>query len=137
MTDKEYEQQKNRIRKLIKKWVKPLGLNWWRIDFEYKRENKSILESTNYSPKDINGNWVCAMDTRADPYYLTACVTCYLPVLVNVDDEDLEEYFLHELMHIFLRPMRHKKTANEEELVATKLAQAFIWSQDKAHGRKK
>ena len=47
---------------------------------------------------DFSGNWVAAMSTRADPYYLTASVTCYLTVLKNVEDDDLEEYFLHELM---------------------------------------
>ncbi len=128
MTDREYEFQKARIRKLTKKWVKPLGLNWWRIDFFYSRHKHNENDTYDYSPKDIKGHWVSAMDTRADPYYLTATITFYLPILESIDDDELEEYYVHELMHIFLRPMHEKKTAAQEELVATKLAQAFIWS---------
>jgi len=128
MKDKDYKIQVKRIKSLIKKWVKPMGLGWWRIDFIYERQEAGAnLSEADYSPKDIGGNWMCAMETRADPYYLTASVTCYLPTIQELDDEDLEEYFLHELMHIFLRPMHHAKTSKEEELVATKLAQAFIW----------
>lgn len=133
MTDREYEFEKKRIRKLIKKWVKPIGLDWWTINFVFERQEKNPYEKFDYSPKDINGIWACAMDTRADPYYLTATITCYLPILKNIDDSDLEEYFLHELMHVFLRPMHNKQTAKEEELVATKLAQAFVWSKKVKH----
>jgi hypothetical protein len=124
MTDKEYEKQKKRIQKLIRKWVKRLGLGWWKIDFNYHRELRN--EPTNYNP---NGEWNCPMATGSDFYYLTASVDVYLSVIKDVSDELLEECFLHEMMHIFLKPMSTGKTAKEEELVATKLARAFIWSQ--------
>jgi hypothetical protein len=129
MNDKEYETQKGRIKKLTAKWVKAIGLGWYKINIEYIREEKQP-ENTDYSPKVIDGKWVTALDTSCDPYYLTAQIRCYLPILKDMDDEDLEEYFLHELMHIFLSPMHTKAKAKEEELVCTKLAQAFVWSQD-------
>jgi hypothetical protein len=129
MTDKEYRIQKARIRKLIKKWVKPLGLGWWRVTFDYHREQPP--SNTDYAPKSVNGTWVSAMTTMADPYYLTATIDCYLNVLKDCKDDDLEEYFVHELMHVLLSPMHHKKKAAEEELVATKLAQAVIWTNKK------
>lgn len=136
MTDKEYKQQKERVRKLIKRWVRPLGLNWWKIDFVYERSEKT-QDDTDYSPKAIKGKWTCALDTSCDPYYLTAEIRAFLPILQDINDEDLEEYFVHELMHVFLSPMHSKKTAKEEEQVATKLAQAFIWSRDSEKPKKR
>jgi len=130
MTDKEYRQQKQRVRKLIKKWVRPLGLNWWRIDFAYERINKHEGQPT-YAPMDVGGYFEVVMETRCDPYYLKAHITVYLQVTQDLDDDDLEQSFLHELMHVFLSPMKTKQKAGEEELVATKLAQAFMWSSKK------
>jgi hypothetical protein len=128
MTDKEYEKQKRRIRKLIKKWVKPLGLHWWRMDFAYRRD-ANTNHTASYSPK-LNGNgnqWVVVMDTSADPYYRKGLITVYLPELQDMPDDELEECFLHELMHVFLSPMHNQKVAKEEESVAQSLALAFIW----------
>lgn len=128
MTDKEYKEQKQRIRKLIKKWVQPLGLNWYSIEFIYERVIKPDDRQTAYSPKNVSGYWQTVMDTTADPYYCTASVTCYLPIVKDLNDRELEETFLHELMHIFLSSMHDKKSAKEEEQVATRLAKAFIWA---------
>ena len=136
MTDKEYEFQKKRIRRLIKKWIKPIGLNWWKIDIEYDRGIRDDNSNPAYSPKVVKGKWVTMMETNCDPYYLKANIVCYLPDVARIEDEELEETFLHELMHIFLSPMKSKQKAKEEELVATKLAQAFIWSKHVKHGKK-
>lgn len=127
MNDKEFRIEVNRIRKLIKKWFKPLGLNWWQINFQYVRDNKSPDVPSSYAPMDINGVWECPMETHCDPNYLRGTVIFYCPVLQSMSDDDVEEGFLHELMHIFLSPMHTRQCAKEEETVATKLAQAFIW----------
>jgi len=68
------------------------------------------------------------MATRADYNYLQATIIAYLPQVKELTDDDLEETYLHECMHILLSPMKHKSLAKEEELVATQLARAFIWS---------
>ena len=129
MTDKEYNLQKSRMRKLAKKWVKPLGLNWWRMEFIYHRESENSGEPSAYSPK-LNSSgqrWVVTMSTSADPYYRKAMISVYIPEIIDLADDELEETFLHELMHVFLSPMKSQKYAKEEEFVAQSLAQAFIW----------
>lgn len=126
MRDKEYNFQKKRIQKLIKKWVGPLGLRWYRLKFNY--HDVPNMEESDYEPKSIDGMWETAMATCADHNYCTASIDFYLPTIAKIkDDDEVEEYFIHELMHIFLRPMHSKETAAQEELVATKLAQAFFW----------
>ena len=125
MKEIEYKKQKNRVEKLFWKWRTPLGLGWWKIELHYSdEESKSELT---YAPPDIDTKYTCIFDVHSDYYYNTATITAYLPIVKNVKDEDLERYFLHEMMHILLRPMKHKDTAKEEELVATKLADAFGW----------
>lgn len=124
MTDKDFNTQKQRIRKLIKKWHKTLGLNWFRIEYVYSRERHSDGPS-NYEPE---GDWDTAADCLADANYLTATITFYLPNLVNIKDDELEEIYLHECMHVFLKPMQTKQKAAEEERVATMLARAMVWA---------
>lgn len=130
MTDREYKQQKARIRVLIDKWTKPLGLRWWRIEYVYCREKRDESESSAYRPPQVGNNWMTAFATIADPYYLSATITAYFPTLIDLSDEDLEEYFIHELMHVLLSPMHHKSTQKEEEQVATRLAQSFMWTKE-------
>lgn len=127
MTDKEYREQKQRIRKLKDKWFKNLGLGWWRINISYIRDEK-FTGKAEYAPKVFNGIYEAAFVVSTDYYYNSASIDCYLSILKDLPDDELEEYFLHELMHIILNPMHTKATSNQEELVATKLAQAFLWS---------
>jgi hypothetical protein len=126
MTDKDYKIQKKRIQKLIDKWIQPLGLNWWRIDIAYERERKSEGK-TEYAPTDINGEWDTIFDVRCDHNYGKAYITCHLLVTRSLTDAELEESFVHELMHIFVSPMHTKQKAGEEELVATRLAKGLLW----------
>lgn len=125
MTDKEYEAQKKRIRYLTAKWVKTLGLGWWRIDIAYDR-NPPAREGYEYSPSDSQ-NWDVAMTCVSDPNYCKALITFYCSVTKGLSDSDLEEAFLHELMHIMVSPMRSKQKAGEEERVATLLARGILW----------
>lgn len=129
MTDKEYKVELKRIKKLIKKWPKNIGLGWWRIDFQYIRDDVNT-EETSYSPKVMDGKWESIMVTTCDPYYLKAKIEIYFKFTSQLKDDELEHAFLHELMHIFMSPMHTKQKAKEEELVATQLAKAFIWAQD-------
>jgi hypothetical protein len=68
------------------------------------------------------------MSVVTDYYYKTAAITFYLETVKEY--EDIEQYFVHELMHIFLKPMQTRAKYDEEELVATHLANAFIWARE-------
>jgi hypothetical protein len=131
MTDAEYEEQKGRIRKLVEEWVKPIGLGWWRIDFEYEREDKPCPEGATDS---------CVAECHVAWKYLQATITFYLPQVARLDDERLEYAFVHELMHVYLNQMRpwmskewpqyeflEAENSAREERVATELGHAFVW----------
>lgn len=126
MTDKEYNVQKKRIRSLIKKWHKAIGMNWWRVEYVYSRERRDD-SATTYDPGQ---GWDVAADCQTDSNYMTATVTFYLPNIVSIRDEELEEIYLHELMHILINPMQTKQKAAEEERVATTLARAMVWASE-------
>ena len=127
MNDKEYERQKNRVRRLFHKWRQPLGLGWWRLTFIYSREPKREQTIPSEHLTDRQGIWDCVFETRSDYFYKTATITAYLSIIENIKDEDLERYFLHEIMHLYLGSMKHSERGKEEELVATSLADMILW----------
>ena len=127
MNDKEYEKQKKRVNKVFNKWRTPLGLGWWRIDLTYSRETSAGGELV-YAAPSIGGKFTCAMEVTCDFYYKTAIITFYLPTIQFISDQVLDRYMIHELMHIHLKPMQHPERAKEEELVATSLADAILWT---------
>lgn len=129
MTDEEYREQKKRVEALIKKWVDVLGLSWWDMTYVWVRGTHDPLEATTYAPfTGKNDVYTTIMSVTTDYYYKTASIKFYLETIK--DHEDIERYFVHELMHIFLKPMQTKAKAGEEELVATQLATAVIWARD-------
>ena len=87
MKDKEYKELKSKLQKLVKKWFRPAGFGWWRCDFVYSRERMPDNED-------------CAAKTIAEWRYSHATITFYMPVLVNLSDEELEHTFVHELCHL-------------------------------------
>lgn len=87
MTDKDYRQTKKRIDTLITKWYKPGGWGWWRTDFIYSDE------------RHPDNNEIGAV-TKATYQYSHGTITFYLPVLVDMPDEELEHLFVHELCHL-------------------------------------
>lgn len=125
MTDKEFDKQKLRIKKLKDKWMDLLWLNQYWVEFDYIRETPGPESKTDYSPQDIGGYWEVVMETRSDPYYLKASVTVYTIQTAKLNDDQLEETFLHELCHIHLSPLHTKAKSNDEERVVTMLARAL------------
>lgn len=139
MTDKEYREQKARVQKLIKKWVRPIGLGWWSLKYHYVRGEYDPSQPTLYAPlSGKDSRWVCIMSVSTDYFYQTAEMTFYLQTLLDYpDDEEVERFFVHELMHIFLKPLQDKRVYKEEELVATQLANAMVWTREAGKDDKK
>jgi hypothetical protein len=134
MNDKDYAAQKARLKKLIDKWVKPIGLGWWNVQFAYSREPLDL------GPHIANtGTEQCVAKTHAHWQYLDALIEWNMQRIEEMDDEDLERAFVHELCHVFVNEMRmwgnaemETEKADEairhEERVVTQLTNAFLWT---------
>jgi hypothetical protein len=118
--------EKKRVIELANKWFNLLNLYHWRILFTFK--SKKEEEGVAYRPgelKVIDNAWEITMSTVVDPYYLVAKITVWLPVIKEMDDDELEETFLHECVHIMVSPISKPNKSKEEELVATTIARAL------------
>lgn len=126
LSDRQLEIQKKRITDLADKWFGILGLRHWKIYFTF--ENKKGNPKTKYNPgelKIVGDVWDIVMTTQVDPYYLEANIDCYLPIIKEFDDDEVEESFLHECCHIMVALISRNKKEKEEELVVTSLARAI------------
>lgn len=123
MTDREYRKQKRRIRRLQKRWHGALGLGWWRIDHVYYRDGLGGADGDGVATlARVVANWE----------YRIATVRWSMPDVEKNADDELEEAFLHEMMHVFVSEMRegadHDVQHVHEEAVCTLLARAFVWT---------
>jgi len=119
MKTKTIKAQRKRIQGLWERWGRPMGLAWWGVSFEYHRNRKGF--------KCDDGREVL-MRTHADWRYKSAVIEVNVPALADINDKDLDTFFVHELMHVFLNEMRaDEDRRNHEERVATTLADAFVW----------
>lgn len=130
MNDAEYERQKERLRALGEKWVRPLGLGWGQVDLAYCRTRDEFEPGDTDNPDGVLPAAKCHTDWR----YGHSTITWVLPEIADMDDEKLELVFLHELMHIFVNEMRWYERdghgLDHEERVCTTLAKAFLWLRD-------
>jgi len=123
MNDAEYDTQKARIQVLIDRWVRRIGLGWWDLSFEYVRaefevDGKPAPETS----ARCTANW----------RYGHAHLAFNMPRVADLEDQDLERCFVHELMHIFLNEARESGDdwLDHEERVASTLTKAFLWLRD-------
>jgi predicted oxidoreductase len=109
-----------RIKALAEKWLKPLGLLWWRkIEFVY-------YEDRGHFKKE--GHTESVMITYASWPYLEAVVEVNLYAIAEADDETLEYYFVHEMVHILTDEIvSGKKREDNVERGVTQIARAFLW----------
>jgi hypothetical protein len=131
MKDAEFKVQKDRLTKLQDKWIQPLGLRWWRVNFAYSDQP---LKS------DAPDGRTCFAQAMVDWEYLNATITFDMQAVADEkDDEQLEQTFVHECCHILVNEMRmwadsempsekHHEAMKHEERVVTQLANAFIWA---------
>lgn len=132
MNDAEFEAQKERVTRLIKRWQETLGLAAWDIDHIFTRGD---FESNGSPAPGVLAT------TTVDWKYMHATIDWNMPRVLDNDDRTLEYAFLHEKMHVFLHELRpwHKKENLElvdemerehEEHVATMLGWAILWTRE-------
>lgn len=107
-----------RVKEIMEKWLEPLGLAHWRIDVLWIDEKL----------KNDDGDDV-AFRINVLPQYMSAEIRAYAPTLFSLTDQVLEEYVVHELMHIFLSELEHEQDDYHwhAERICTMLAKAFRW----------
>jgi hypothetical protein len=115
-----------RIRRLAKKWISPLGLGYWNI---------TIVKYAELEPAR-NAGAIKAFTGTALPEYLDAIIEYDPKVIKMLDDEELEQLFVHELMHLFTAELLHECDDLDWHIenVCTRLAKAFIWAVDLVEG---
>jgi len=120
MKKKVAKRQIERIRKVARKWITPLGLRWWnKITWRYHDGDDGMWETGNQT--------VIVMRTTARWEYLWATVDCNLTAISEMTDDDLEQGVLHELAHILLAEIRANRGQKHFERTCTRLAQIFTW----------
>ena len=119
MNDKERLVQEERIRKLSRRWLKPLRLTGW-----------SVLLVYSDGPFDLDGSKDHEAAAAAKvrwPYY-QATLTFDLQQCERMSDRQLQECFVHECFHVLVHEMREWRDGLEagaldhEERVVTQLA---------------
>jgi hypothetical protein len=113
-----------KIKQYIDKWLKPLGLLWWKIDIIYLDDPKELSEKEFFCDGNITlgrayVNW----------QYGSATVYFNVPGFEGLNDEDIEMAVVHELVHILVNEMREEEMHHEERVV-TGLTKAFIWTKE-------
>lgn len=118
MTDKEYQEQKKRIKKYIDKWFQAMGLGWFKVDMEWSRE------------RDLD-NPQTAARTTTRWQYRHAVITWYVPALVDNDDEYLEGIVVHEFVHILVAPLLAVDSQDDlplqHEYATECIARSMMW----------
>lgn len=119
MTDKEFEKQKKRVKKIVDKWFTTLGLGWYEVDFEWSREFDG----------ETAGRCVSSWQ------YRSATITFFLPKLAQHDDETVERTVVHEMTHILLSALAQNQAGDDggltdqiNEYATESVTNALIWT---------
>jgi len=102
----------------MNEWMKPLGLMSWNIHVKYSDQFKNLGDDEGILGETIT-NW----------QYKDACITFYCPIMLEISDERLEYFVLHEMCHILMNEMHNIRFDDgymHEDRVVTNLAMAFI-----------
>jgi hypothetical protein len=97
----------NKITAYIKKWRQILYINSWQIDTEFMYYD------------DDNSRTIAK--TEANYRYLKAVITFYLSAIEarDLSDTELEEYVLHEMVHILLAGHQDFMKHGDDYMVGT------------------
>ena len=138
MDDAAYNKQKRRLQILAEKWIGPLGLKWWKVDIVYSREP---------IPSSAGEGWNCIGKASVRWEYLDAKITFDMQAIEGMDDDRLEQLFVHECCHILVHEMREwcqseglgtdamAAAMKHEERVVCQLTSAFLWTHKAGAGK--
>ena len=114
-----------RLESLIRKWHVPLGLQKWRVCYSYD----------DTPPAMDDEEWQRTACTSSKWQYLEASISFNIEACSELNDNELEEVFVHECCHILVAEMHgvvdterewSKEQVAHEERVVVQLARAFI-----------
>lgn len=128
MTDKDFEKQKNRIRKYTNKWRSLLGLWIWTGNIGFSEDRKKGEAEGTEALADVYADWK----------YLDYDITFYLPCFVKKTEKDVERVVIHEMCHILVNEMREEGLKHEERVVSglTNVLE-WVWQDGQKHAPKK
>lgn len=118
MNDKEFKEQKKRVKNILDMWIEIMGLKWYEIRINYKMGDSPEREG-GFSPMRVLTNWE----------YRLASIDIWVEGIPD-DNDKLERMLVHELCHIFVNPMRGCNECfdiSKEEYAVESLSRAFIW----------
>lgn len=139
MNDAAAAKLQKRIMALGDKWVLPLGFGNWRVTHEYFREGIPPLDAS-----DLVADSKVLMRVTTIWEYMRVNIMVDLTQLDDIEDDELERNYLHELGHAFLSIVLDtpkEGRARAVEHVATMLGNAFFytrqWGKDDAKRERK
>jgi hypothetical protein len=118
LTDKEFKEQKLRLKKFLDKWQKPAGFGWFTLEVQFDRERDEE------APGTFGKCW-------SRWQYRTGTIRFYLPIVKELSDSDLELNVLHELCHLLVSPLQDFSTPEKSEITeytTTCVAEALYWA---------
>jgi hypothetical protein len=115
------------IRAAFEKWVKCLGLAWWKVVVRYYDDPSEIL--TRFDQQAAGR--LTAATVSADWRYSEATIDVNLPAWVEMSADEIERAVVHELVHILVNEMREGEMHHEERVV-TQITKAVFWIADAA-----
>ena len=126
MTKREYKHHRKRCRRFFEPWITSLGLRWWSVEIVFYRKSRDFRKANGASR-------TAAMKVFPKWQYLQAFIAVNVPAISRMDDTELERAVVHELCHILVNEM-HGANQDHEERTVTTLADAFIWTRNRAAG---
>ncbi len=123
MTDKEYREQKARVRKFFDKWHGPLGMCWFSVEYEWDRE-RNPDES-----REI-------MKTEVSWEYREVTITVRMPACINLSDKKLEHIVVHEFSHALTGGFMSNMDLDNQyacqimENATESIANALLWTRE-------
>ena len=127
MNDAEYEVQRERVKTLVAKWLDILPLRHWEITSNYYQ---GLLDRDDGKHAEALG--LCEPDWR----YMHATISWALGKVQSADDDQLERYVVHELMHCMLDQFTHYAERDRENAMdhsqvenqVQNLTLAIVWA---------
>ena len=113
---------KRRVRAHIARWTPLLGLSEWDIDVQWKPGGEA----------DSGSDFGTMLQVEAKWEYMSASIDVYCSAVRHADDDALEDFVVHELMHCIVNEMREcateftDKDVKHEERVVSILTSAVL-----------